>query len=381
MDERERLLAEAPRRLQEVVRIALNEPEAVLGTWSQSAVKGGFGTLDAPRSLVHLQGMAQVGAVERPWRVVFKALTRADGHDDPADSGYWRREPLVYQSGLLGHLPASISAPHCYACDEPADGVIWLWLEHIEHDAREPWSLDRWHEIARMLGRFNNAYMAGQPLPHAPWLGAGRLRTWLERHRPLVQRIAAAPDNPAVSHWWPRPVVDGLLRLWQERAAFCAALQRLPHAFGHGDAIRRNLLLRRTAKGAAALTLIDWEHAGRYAVGEEIGQTLSTAAPFFDIDPAGLPELEVALLEGYLTGLQDAGGQPDARLVRAAMLIHAALRNAFNAVGATPPNEVQRAAAVQTYGHTFDSLAARRAELRPVILAWADTARRLLETL
>jgi hypothetical protein len=59
----------------------------------------------------------------------------------------------------------------------------------------------------------------------------------------------------------------------------------------------------------------------------------------------------------------------------------AALRNLFNAVGASVPDEAGRAAAVLTYGHTWKALAERRAEVRPFLLARADAARRLLETL
>ncbi len=173
----------------------------------------------------------------------------------------------------------------------------------------------------------------------APWLGGRRLRAWLERHRPLVERIAAAPDNPAIRRWWPRPTVDAILRLWRERDAFCAALEGLPQAFGHGDAIRRNLLIRRGADGSEELVGIDWEHAGCYAAGEEVGQTLSVASAFYDVDPADLPALDEALFANYLAGLRDAGWRGDPRRVRFAYAAHAALRNLFNAVGASVPDE------------------------------------------
>jgi hypothetical protein len=203
----------------------------------------------------------------------------------------------------------------------------------------------------------------------------------VERHRPLVARIAAAPANPAIRHWWPQPVVDAILHLWDERAIFCTALERLPQTFCHGDAIRRNLVVRHRADGSEEMVGIDWEFAGYYAAGEEVGQTLSVASAFYDVEPDCLPALDEALFASYLDGLRDAGWQGEPRQIRFAYAAHAALRNAFNAVGATEANEAGRAGALRTYRRTWEELAERRAVLRPFLLARADEARRLMATL
>ena len=368
-------------RLQEVIRAALGEPGAVLGEWDAVPLKGGAGALVGRRSLDLLSGTAQVGVAERAWRVVLKVLARVAGHDDPTRISYWKREFLLHDSGLLDDLPAGLRAPLCYGCDELADGTAWLWLEHIREDGQRTWPISRWALAARHLGQFNGAYLAGRPLPRAPWLGGRRLRTWLERHVPLVARIAAAPRNPDIRRWWPQPVVDAILHLWEERDAFCDALERLPQAFGHGDAIRRNLFARHRADGSEETVGIDWENAGYYAVGEEVGQTLSVAGAFFDVEPSDLPALDEALFAGYLDGLHDAGWRGDPRQVRFAYAAHAALRNAFNAVGATVPDDAGRAAALENYGHTWEELAERRAAVRPFLLDRAVEARSLLETL
>jgi hypothetical protein len=124
---------------------------------------------------------------------------------------------------------------------------------------------------------------------------------------------------------------------------------------------------------------VDWEHAGYYAAGEEVGQTLSVAGAFFDWEPGDLPALDAALFAGYVDGLRDAGWRGDSRSVRFAYAAHAALRNAFNAVGATVPDTAGRASAPEKFGHTWEELAERRAAVRPFLLARADEARRLLE--
>jgi hypothetical protein len=385
LDVRERLVGAAAGRLQEVVRAALGEPDAVLGGWDVAPLHGGFGGLAERRWLYLLRGVARLGAAEHPWRVVLKVLAPVAGPDDPTHIYYGKRESLLYGSGLLAALPTGLRAPRCYGCDEPEDGTAWLWLEHVREDGDRAWPPARWALAAQHLGQFNGAYLTGgalwAPLPHAPWLGGRRLRTWLERHGLLVAQIAVAPLNPEVRRWWPQPVVDAILRLWEERDVLCAALERLPQTFCHGDAIRRNLLARRAADGVEETVGIDWECAGHYAVGEEVGQTLSVASAFFDVEPADLPALDEALFAGYLAGLRDVGWRGDPRQVRFAYAAHAALRNAFNAVGTTVPDEARRAAIKQNLGHTWEELAGARAAARPFLLARAAEARALLETL
>lgn len=381
LDLRERLATVVAERLPEVVRTALGVPAAALGAWEAVPLQGGANAHNVARVLVLLRGVAHLGPDERPWRVILKGFAPVAAQDDPSYIDYWKREWLLYDSGLLAALPTGLHAPRCYGCDELADGTVWLWLEHVREEGAQAWPIARWALAARHLGQFNGNALAGRPLPDAPWLRGRRLHTWVERHRPLVMQIAAAPQHPEVRQWWPQPVVDAILRLWEERETFCAALVRLPQTLGHGDAIRRNLLARRGADGSEETVCIDWEYVGRYAVGEEVGQTLSVAGAFFDVAPSDLPALDTALFTSYLDGLRDAGWRGDPRPVRFAYAAHAALRNAFNAVGASVPDAARRDAARQNYGHSWEALAARRAALRPFLLERADEARRLLATL
>jgi hypothetical protein len=382
-------MGDAPARVAElaatalpgVVRAALAAPDATIGAWEATPLLGGMNAHNAARSLLLFHGTARVGPVQRPWRVILKGFAPVPERDDPAQFDYWKREWLLYRSGLLDAHPAGLRAPRCYAAHELPDGSTWLWLEYVQEDGEPIWTIARWALAARHLGQLNGAHLPEQRRPDAPWLAGNRLRAWVERHRPLVAQIAAAPQNPAVQQWWPQPVVDAILRLWDERDTLCAALERLPRAFGHGDAIRRNLLSRRNLNGTEETIAIDWEFAGLYALGEEVGQTLSVASAFYDLDPTALPDLDTALFAAYLDGLRDAGWRGDTRPVRFAYAAHAALRNAFNAVGATVPAEVGRAAALRNYGHTWDELAARRAAIRPFLLARADEARALLPAL
>jgi hypothetical protein len=346
-------------RLEEVVRHLLDAPSAEPLHWHAEPRQGG-GRVNV------LSGAARVGDEQRPWRVVRKEL--------PAPAGV---EAAVHRSGLLDDLPSGgVRAPRCYGVDEGPDGTITLWLELVHEEGDPRWSLGDWASAARHLGRFNGAYLAGRPLPEEPWLKSDQMRAWLERHTLLVARIAAAAEDPAVNHWWPRHTVDAILRLWEERTLFCEALERLPRTLCHGDAIRRNLLFQ-----GGGLVAIDWENVGLYAPGEEVGQTLSVAAAFFDWEPSDLPVLDEALFGAYFAGLREAGASPNEREVRFAYCAHAALRNLFNAVGSSVPPEAGAASALRSYGRTWQALAGQRAAIRPFLLARADEARRLMEVL
>ena len=180
VDARDRLTDLTAWRLQQVVRSALGEPGAVLGAWEAVTMKVGGGALAGTPSLMLLRGVARVGAVEKQWRVVLKVLARVAGHDDPAHIDYWKRECMLYGSGLLDALPAGLRAPRCYGCDEPAGDIAWIWLEHIPDDRPRRWRPAHWQRAGRHLGQFNGAYLAGRSLPHALWLGGRRLR--LLRH-------------------------------------------------------------------------------------------------------------------------------------------------------------------------------------------------------
>ena len=73
----------------------------------------------------------------------------------PTEFSYWQREPLLYRSGLLDDLPGGVAAAHCYAVDEVAPKVFWLWLEDVADADGGTWTLSRYTEVARHLGQFN----------------------------------------------------------------------------------------------------------------------------------------------------------------------------------------------------------------------------------
>ena len=227
-----------------MVRNLLDEPAAVVTEgWSCRPLGGGA---SEGIGLYRVTGSARVGGATHPWALVCKVCAPANGID-PGAWDYPPREPLAYGSGLLAALPGGLAAPRCLAVEAQPDGTTRLWLEAVADAHPGPWSLDRYALVARRLGRFNGAYLAGAPLPDQPWLSRGWLRDFVAPSGPALaelEHLAGPGGPPLLRRLYPPPVVAELGRLWAERERFLAALDRLPQTFCHHDAFRRNLLHR-----------------------------------------------------------------------------------------------------------------------------------------
>ncbi len=182
---------------------------------------------------------------------------KSEGHEERKQYTYWRREALLYTSGLLDDLPGGLRAPRCYLVEEESSGSIRLWLEALDALAVSRWSSAVYAMTARTLGRFNGAYLVGRPIPSMPWLALSWLRVHVEARATAVALLAAQRDHALVRLVWPAANITGVLRLWEEREVLLAALDRLPQTFVHRDAALRNLMVH-PRDAETVVTAIDW---------------------------------------------------------------------------------------------------------------------------
>jgi hypothetical protein len=125
-----------------------------LEDWQVEPLHGlGFGA-----TIHRVSGVASQGGLRLPWSVICKQVR--DAGDGPADFSYWRREPLLYASGLLAGL-AGVAAPRCFAQGEETGGVV-LWLEDLADGDGGGWMLERFGLVARALGMLGGAHAAGR---------------------------------------------------------------------------------------------------------------------------------------------------------------------------------------------------------------------------
>lgn len=363
-----------------LVRTLLGEPAAAVATgWSCRPLAGGA---SEGIGLYRVAGSARVAGVDHPWALVCKVCAPAQG-TDPGAWDYPPREPLAYGSGLLAALPGGLAAPRCLGVEARPDGTTRLWLEAVADERPGPWPLERYALVARRLGRFNGAYLAGAAPPDRPWLSRGWLRDFVEPSGSALadlRRLAGPGGAPLVRRLYPPPVVAEIERLWTERETFLAALDRLPRTLCHHDAFRRNLL-HRTGPDGEELVAIDWAYAGLGAVGEELGQLVVASLYFFEAAGVGPDDLAAACFAGYLAGLREAGWAGDEPSARLGFAAAAALRHSVGLLRVIVPlvaEPARRPVAEARFGRPLDEVVAAWAGLWPFQFGLAEEARALL---
>jgi hypothetical protein len=203
------------------------------------------------------------------------------------DPYFWRREPLVYASGLLDRLDG-VRAPRLRGLHERLDGSVALWLEDV---APAPaWTPERLGAFARRLGRAQAG--AAAQLSEQPGLASGFLRRYLELHE----------------------VAD------PERDEVLARLEQLPHTLGHNDLHPANVL------GADGSVVVDWAFSGRAPLGLDPGVLVADGVADAAIAPEDADAAGAAVWDGYAAGLEDAGFDGNMEEIRWAFLRGTALR-------------------------------------------------------
>jgi hypothetical protein len=281
---------------------------------------------------------------------------------------------------MLADLPAGLVAPRCYAVVEQGD-VVQLWLEEVGDSIGLRWPVSRFGLAARHLGRFNGAWLDGRPLPDSPWLGPDLLRERADRNAAIWARIAQLCENPLFRLGWPADIAEQGRRLFEERHAFLAALDRLPRVLRHADADRRNLFARDLSGAEPETVAIDWALVGVGPIGADLGPLIAASVLWFQgVGPDDLPELDGVCLAGYLGGLGDAGWHGDPRLVRLGAIVSMALQfgplHGLLTMLDAPP--ARRAGIERAFGLPLEEVLARYAEIQRFLYRQAGEARALL---
>ncbi len=368
------------------VRAALDEPGATLGAWTATplthriinGVTGG---------LWRVAGTAHVGGAARAWSVVLKIIGGMAGDpaspfaptEEPGHWNYWRREPLVYASGLLDALPAGLRAPRSFGTTLRGAHEAWLWLEDLAAPTAAGWPPARFGRAARSLGRWQGAYAAGRiPLPDAPWLSTDWLRAW-------VPPVPATPDPATDPASWRDPPLDrapswlpgAVAALWARRDALLAAVEALPRCLCHRDLWASNLLAAPDSGPGGEIAIIDWSQAGVGVLGEDPANLVFDSAWMYAVPSDDLPTTIPLVIDEYCAGLREAGWVGEERAVRAGYAAIGALRFGLIAryvlLLATDP--ARGTHAVASHGGPLSALVARRIAVVTHALEGMDAAR------
>lgn len=314
-----------------IVQEALGSPRVGVTEWHHRILKGD-GTA-TKRLVCPVFGRGRLQQRDVSWSVILKVPNPTQTHLDAWHREPFQREPLLYQSGLLDDLPGGICAPRCLGVTEHPDDEPWMWLEDVTGVPALEWPLERFGAAARHLGVLQGAFLAGKPLPDCPWLDSSG---WLQ-----AQLAASAEPIPAILERLEAHPLTGELcrsefgkrvrRLWAERAAVFEALDRVPGSLCHGDFNYTNLFARRPPHGQDQTVAVDWQYAGLRQIGEDIAGLIADSSVIPVRRKAAEPEdFAELMLEGYLSGLREAGWPGGLRVARFACLARLALPWSFN---------------------------------------------------
>jgi hypothetical protein len=371
--------------LEPVVCQLLGQPAVEILDWQLQSFSGGaVENLGEGLGVHRITGTARYDNNVSPWSVVLKALriSRLEGANDPTSWLYWKREAMAYQSGVLDRLPGDLAAAKCYAIQEFNDGTCCLWLEYVQEDTGN-WTMVEHRLVARHLGQFNGAYLAGHPLPElVSWMLPGRTHQWLEWASPGMAQLHQLAETEW-GRWLSKDSVERMIRLWANRESLLAALDHLPTCFCHHDAFRRNLMLRNTDDDVVETVAIDWSFIGPGKVGQEIAIMTAINLQFMEVAASEAPELDRAVFEGYVEGLHDAGWQSERQLVRFGYAATAALTvGVAGAVIFTELMQSRGSGPVEAMiGYPIEAIMVQWAEMHPFLLDLGDEALALMPSI
>ena len=148
-----------------IVAQVIDNPRIDSLDWQVQPVSGvGGGERAGMVGLFRLSGSAKAAGHIYPWSVIVKVFSGAKPPDAldfsqvPSTWNYWKREILVYSSGILSELAGNLVAPRCYGVTQHPNDEWRIWLEDIQETSKI-WPMERHGLAARHLGQFNGAYL------------------------------------------------------------------------------------------------------------------------------------------------------------------------------------------------------------------------------
>lgn len=371
-----------------LVRTALASNTAEVKSWQVTPILQGRAS---PAGVYRIAGTAYEQGQPVSWSVILKVVEAAatsafagnNASDDPTHTFYWKRELLLYQSGLFAQLPAGLTTPCCYRIDDlPNEGRIWM--EDIREEIGPRWPLEQYGQVARHFGRLGGLYLAPRPLPTWPWLIKDDLLRRVQRsawpafwqHYPTLRQ-----ESALVQRGWSDELAQAFQRIWQDREQFLQALAHLPRTLQHSDAGRKNLFARRSATGAFETVAVDWGSTSIGVIGEELAAIVGQPIYWLNgVRPEQAWALDQIAFTGYLQGLREGGWQGDATLARLGYTLAFTMRTGFGIFIMEWAGQDEKLGRwiEDVMGHSLEELADTFRVLRAYIVDCAEEARRLL---
>jgi len=277
--------------------------------------------------IFQMHGLVKLRDKRKPWSVILKIIKSDTAEkDSPEHHNYWRREALVFESGVLNELPDFIGTAKSYLVEEQQDGTLWIWMEFIEGE--HAGTAEQFAYIARRLGRFNGAYLTGRStLPNHDWICKAWLKSWTTASRMYAPNMEAYASRISTEN--ERNTWAWYQKILQKIDSAVGSLQQLPRVLAHQDLSPMNMLFVQRDSGEGRLVLIDWQFMSLSGIGEDLGKLFGVSMSLGVIPLDQYNGFQTSLYQAYLEGLREAGWQGDARLARYGFCLSAALRSVW----------------------------------------------------
>ena len=322
----------AKEELTPIVRKALDNETVEVTEWQFQLLQGG-----TAGEVYLLEGKARADSADLPadnrnatvpWSLILKIHRQWRRSGDPE---CWKREKMLYQSGLFDALPDSLRVPRCFGIFERDEDEIWLWLEEAAGRTGTRMSVDEYGLAARHLAHYQGQFLVGESFPRHPWLSTRRwlvntVANWGTGALPWLQSVRTTSQS---DRFFTPDMVDATLQLWADRDGFLDVVDSLPGVVCHRDYNAGNLFIREDAGGDGQTTVIDWDCAGPGPISEDISDMVGEALVFYDFDLDQAEELKESVLSSYFAGLKESGWRGDQRLLRLSYAIHSSLQWCF----------------------------------------------------
>ncbi|MEJ2750996.1 MAG: hypothetical protein P8183_24275, partial [Anaerolineae bacterium] len=227
------------RELGVIVSRALAEPvtvtdwqAALLGGLDSSPMAGGVYAVTGTACAEPAEVAVSPNDIHCTWRIIVKRLCSPAGFvmpdgtpisremaEDQAHFGYWKREALVAQSGLLDDLPDGLAAPRCLGLTEISRDEVWLWQEAAVDD--QEWNWNDYRKAAYRLGLWQGRFVVeGRKRPSPSWLSQNWLSRWVNGPLTAIFGMFESADgwrHPLISAHFAPEEIARLQQLWADR--------------------------------------------------------------------------------------------------------------------------------------------------------------------
>lgn len=316
----------------------MEDPTAKPTSWGFERVEWAAvnpGTL----GIYRVSGMAQTQDGSQPFSMVFKAVGDVDLTGHPLDEGYihlpedwnyWKREALVFQSGVLDGYRGPLVAVRCLGVEDNGDSAF-MWLEELHDDGgRQVWPIDRLVLAAQHLGRFSGDHLGAPPsVDDYPWLCQNFTHDWVAMSLLIGAKEACESDevwrHPLLRNAFPRSPRQRVASLLADVEALLETAHSLPATLTHHDAHWDNLF-RRSDGEVEQTVVVDWGFLGLAAVGEDLGHQVGVNVFHLRVPAGDASSYEEGASRSFLEGVSKAGVQVDRQRVRLVSQAVAALR-------------------------------------------------------